>query len=239
VDADVRKRPCLAGLRVAANPEEWSGMSENRDESREDSRDGENTEDGNPIKEMFLLAALYLPLGFFLWFTFGSALMWLPARIAELALTGFFPDLIDNVVQFGYRLEIQTAIRMERMVEGRVALLNNDVNPMIYAWGMALLFGLIMATPMALRRRALQMLIGYLVISLVTAWGVFWQTLADLAFQLGPEASAAVSESSMSPTVIALFYQLGYLMLPAVVPLATWILMNRPFLERVAFDRSR
>lgn len=214
-------------------------MSENPNEPEYDPGRDSQADDGNPVKEMFLLAALYLPLGFFLWFSFGSALMWLPARIAELALTSLFPNLIDGVVQLGYRLEIQTAIRMERLVEGRVALLNNDVNPMIYAWGMALLFGLIMATPLSLRRRAMQLLIAYLVISLVTAWGVFWQTLADLAFQLGPDAAAAVAGTSLSPTVIALCYQLGYLMLPAVMPLATWILMNRPFLETVAFGRRR
>jgi len=200
----------------------------------------ENEEEaGNPVKEMFLLAALYLPLGFFLWFSFGSALMWFPSKLAELALTGLYPDLFERVVQFGYQLEIQTAIRMERMVEGRLALLNNDVNPMLYAWGMALLFGLIMATPMRARARALQLLIAYVVISVVTAWGVFWQTWSDLAFLMGPEAAAAVAQKGPPPTLIALCYQLGYLMLPAVVPLATWILMNRPFLERVAFGNRR
>ena len=203
-----------------------------------DSADNEE-EAGNPVKEMFLLAALYLPLGFFLWFSFGSALMWFPSKLAEWALTGFYPEVFDRVVQFGYQLEIQTAIRMERMVEGRVALLNNDINPMIYAWGMALLFGLIMATPMSGARRALQLLIGYLVIVLVTVWGVFWQTWSDLAFLSGPEAATAVAQAGPPPTLIALCYQLGYLMLPAVVPLATWILMNRPFLERVAFGHRR
>lgn len=194
---------------------------------------------GNPIKEMFLLAALYLPLGFFLWFSFASALMWFPSRISEWMLAGFHPDLFERVVQLGYKLEIQTTIRMERLVEGRVALLNNDVNPMIYAWGMALLFGLVMATPMSARRRALQLVIAYLAISLVTAWGVYWQTWTDLAFRIGPEAVAAVARSGLSPTLIALCYQLGYLMLPAVVPVATWILMNRQFLEKVAFDHRR
>lgn len=194
---------------------------------------------GNPVKEMFLLAALYLPLGFFLWFSFGSALMWFPARLAEWALTGLYPDMFERVVQLGYQLEIQTGIRMERMVEGRIALLNNDVNPMVYAWGMALLFGLIMATPMSAGRRALQLLVAYLAISLVTAWGVFWQTWTDLAFKIGPEPAAAVAASGLSPTLIALCYQLGYLMLPAVVPLAIWILMNRPFLEKVAFGYRR
>ncbi|MBS3742871.1 MAG: hypothetical protein KGY48_00820 [Wenzhouxiangellaceae bacterium] len=219
-------------------------MSDEQVEStqKDDGRDDER--DGNPVKEMFLLAALYLPLGFFLWFSFGSALMWLPGRMLELALTGLFPELFERVVQFGREFEIQTAIRMEQMVDGRIALLNlpardSGANPMIYAWGMALLFGLIMATPMSAGRRALQLAVSYLVVSLVAVWGLFWEVWVDLAFNIGAEGVRAVAEAGLSPTLIALCYQLGYLMLPAVVPLATWILMNRPFLERVAFDHRR
>lgn len=194
-------------------------------------------EQGNPVREMFVLAALYLPLGFFLWFSFGSALMWLPARLAEWLLTGLHGQLFDQVVQFGAQLEVQTLVRMQRMVDGRVALLNNEVNPMLYSWSMALLFGLIMATPMSGRRRLAQLGIGYLVLSLVTVWGVYWQIWTDLAFRLGAEAAAAVASSGPPPTVIALCYQLGYLMFPAVVPVVAWILMNRPFLETIAFGR--
>lgn len=192
---------------------------------------------GNPVKEMFLLAALYLPLGFFLWFYLAGVLMWLPGRIAQAAMTGFFPEVFERVVQLGFHFEIQTLIRLERQVEGRTALLNGEINPMIYAWGMALLFGLIMATPLSVRQRIKQMLIGYLVVSVVTAWGVLWETWTDLAFRYGPDAAQVVAVSGPPTTMIALFYQLGYLMLPAVVPLATWILMNRAFLEQIAFTR--
>ncbi|MEM7055264.1 MAG: exosortase H-associated membrane protein, partial [Pseudomonadota bacterium] len=144
----------------------------------------------------------------------------------------------ERVVQLQFKFEIQTSIQMARQVEGQVALLNVFINPMIYAWGMALLFGLIMATPLTIKRRIVQMLIGYAVVSVVVIWGVFWETWKDLAFRLGPEAATMVAESSFSPTMIALFYQLGYLMLPAVVPVTCWILMNRPFLEEVVFTRK-
>lgn len=188
----------------------------------------------NPVKEMFVLAALYLPLGFFLWFFFASALMAFPARLSEWVLTGFFPEVFEQVVQLGFQLEIQTGIELARRVEGRVALLDLQVNPMIYAWGMALLFGLIMATPLSAGRRLAQLALSYLVMSVVTVWGVFWEAWRDLAFLMGPEAEAVVAESAFNPTMIALFYQLGYLMLPAVIPVAAWILMNRPFVETIA-----
>ena len=191
----------------------------------------------NPVKEMFLLAALYLPLGFFLWFFAASLLMFPTARLADGLLTAIYGNVFEQIVQLGFQLEIQTAVILERQVDGRTAAVNLYVNPMIYAWGMALLFGLIMATPLSIKRRLVQLLIGFVVITLVTTWGVFWEALTDLAFRSGPEAAAAARGLGLNMNLIALFYQLGYLMLPAVVPVATWILMNRAFIENDILQR--
>ncbi len=194
---------------------------------------------GNPVKEMFLLAALYLPLGFFLWF-FAASLLMLPAGLlAEQLLVWIYPDIFQRIFQADFMFEIQTAIEVPNPEGGEDLLLTWDVNPMIYAWGMALLFGLIMATPMPVRWRLLQMLIGFSVVSLVTVWGVFWEVWRDLAFLFGPDGRAVVDQTALSPTVIALCYQLGYLMFPAVVPLATWILMNRSFIENEVVRHRR
>ncbi len=186
---------------------------------------------GNPVKEMFLLAALYLPLGFFLWF-FAASLLMLPTRIlSQTLLVSLHGDLFQRIFQADFYFEIQTSLLVSNPEGGEDLLLTWDVNPMIYAWGMALLFGLIMATPLSAGRRLVQMAIAFAVVSLVTCWGVYWEVWRDLAFLFGPEPRAVVDASALSPTVIALCYQLGYLMFPAVVPLATWILMNRHFIE--------
>jgi hypothetical protein len=187
---------------------------------------------GDPIKEMFLLAALYLPMGFFLWFLAASLLMFPTARLADLLLSGIFGDVFERIVQLGFKLEVQTAVVMERLVEDRPVAVNLFINPMIYAWGMALLFGLIMATPLSVRQRLGQMAIGFVVVTLVTTWGVFWESLADLAFRTGPEAAAAARGLGLNMNLIALFYQMGFLMFPAVIPVASWILMNRGFIEK-------
>ena len=186
---------------------------------------------------MFLLAALYLPMGFFLWFLSASLLMFPTARLSDWLLSGIFSEVFEQVVQLGFQLEIQTSVIMERLVEGRQVAVNIFVNPMIYAWGMALLFGLIMATPLSVRQRLLQMLIGFIVVTLVTTWGVFWETLTDLAFRSGPEAAAAARGLGVNMNLIGLFYQMGYLMFPAVIPVAAWILMNRQFIENHVLRR--
>ena len=209
-------------------------------EPRDEDRAGTEEKTGsNPVKEMFLLAALYLPLGFFLWFFLASGLMYPTSRLVEWLLTGFYPDLFERVVQLGFRFEVQTSVILPQQVDGQSVALNLDINPMIYAWGLALLFGLIMATPARGLRRLVQLLIGFVVVTLVTTWGVFWEIWRDMAFLMGPQAAAAVQSSNLSATVIALCYQLGYLMFPGVVPIAAWILMNRPFIELLVDSRRR
>jgi hypothetical protein len=68
---------------------------------------------------------------------------------------------------------------------------------------------------------------------------VFWEVWRDMAFLMGPQAGAAVQSAGLSPTTIALCYQLGYLMFPGVIPIAAWILMNRPFIEHLVQSRRR
>lgn len=210
-------------------------MSEPTDKEPKESTDGQKQ--GDPIREMFLLALLYLPLGFFLWFLTASALMFPTARLSDFLLSTIFSDVFVQIVQLGFKLEVQTSVVMERLVEGREVAVNLFINPMIYAWGMAVLFGLIMATPLNIRDRLKQMLIGFIVVTLVTTWGVFWETLTDLAFRSGPEAAAAARNLGLNMNLIALFYQMGFLMFPAVIPVATWILMNRRFIERDVLRR--
>lgn len=196
---------------------------------------GDSEQSGNPIKEMFLLAVLYLPLGFFLWFTFASAWMFLPSVLFEAILTTLFADTFEGLVQLGFYYEVET--RIFDQVEGKLAVIEPTLNPMLYSWGMALVFGLAMATPLTKMQRLVQITISYFVLTLVTVWGVFWELWKDLAFNAGSPGATVVAESIFTHTSIALCYQLGYLILPAVTPVALWILMNRSFLEKVVFRR--
>lgn len=193
---------------------------------------------GNPVKEMFLLALLYLPMGFFLWF-FAAGLLMLPTRLILESLLGLFPDIFSGVLQLGHMFEVQSVIQVTNPEDGEIMPLTWDVNPMIYAWGMALLFGLTMATPLSIKRRLVQLAVAFVVVTIVTVWGAFWETWRDLAFLFGPEVGSVVDDVWLTPTVIALCYQLGFLMFPAVIPVATWILMNRDFIERDVLRHRR
>ena len=184
-------------------------------------------------RELFLLAALWLPLGFFLWFYLADWLVWPVGRIASAILSGLMPDAIDGLQQLRHSFDVYTLIPAERLVQGRVALLTWSVNPMIYGYGVPLLFGLIMATPrLTALQRTLQMIFGYAILVLVQVWGICWEVLKDMALKTGPLAARVVSELGVPDNLIALCYQLGYLIMPAVAPLMLWILMNRRFLDQ-------
>ncbi len=208
-------------------------MSEQKPTSHNNAMQAEALNGRRAARELFLLAALWLPLGFFLWFYLADWLVWPVGRLADVLLTALLPQAIDGLHQVRHSFDVYTLIPAERLVEGRVALLTWSVNPMLYGYGVPLLFGLVMATPgLSAWRRAGQMLLGYLVLVQVQVWGISWEILKDMALKTGPLAARVIADLGLPDNLIALCYQLGYLIMPAVVPLMLWILMSRKFLDQ-------
>lgn len=186
------------------------------------------------LKSFMLLALLWLPLSFFFWFLWAGLLVSPAGLLAEVLLTGIWPEHFHALTQTGFRFEIEALIELpaelQRLGQGRpvVAI---PVNPMIYGYGLPLLAGLIASTPAGGWARLWQLLIGYLAIVLVQVWGTVWETFLTLSFQLDAAGAATMAAIGIAPTGTALAYQFGYLILPGVTPAALWILMNRRFIE--------
>ncbi len=185
----------------------------------------------SPLRQFILAAVLWLPMAFFLWFLFDGPVIWPVARLADLLLPQILPNAISAVVQTGQLLEVETRLLTEAGPGGQRGLLVLDVRPLIYAWCLPLFVGLAMATPLPGGRRWLQFLIGVPVLWLVITWGVVFDVFKLLAFDAGPLGASAIVAAGLSVDVVALGYQFGYLILPAVTPVSLWVLMNRRFLE--------
>lgn len=186
------------------------------------------------LKRFMLQALLWLPLAFFFWFLWAAAFV-MPVGLATgWILTGLFPEQFHAVLQQGYMLEVEVLMalppEMQRAGQGQpvVAI---PVNPTLYGYGLPLLAGLVISTPLGIGRRALQIALGGLAIVAVQIWGSVWDTLQTLRFQLGAEGAAVIEQMGLSAEQIALAYQLGYLILPGVVPVVVWVLLNRRFIE--------
>jgi hypothetical protein len=201
------------------------------------------------ILQRFMLAALlWLPLMFFLWFWFAAPLVWPVIQLAKLVLLKAWPQLFSAVAQGadlidaqgrvlghpGYLMQLSTSVMVNVAPAGqapRFGLIEPTVNPMIYGYALPLFAGLLMATPLAPRWRLLQCAVAIPLIWVAQAFGAVAESLKTVAIDAGPSGLEAAQRAGLSPDVIALCYQFGYLILPSLVPALLWIVMNQRFIE--------
>jgi hypothetical protein len=193
----------------------------------------------SPLRRLVLGALLWLPACFLLWFVFDSVVVWPPGKIAGALLTAWMPNTIAGIEQIGAQLIVDTRLVIQAGPDGQLGTLVLTVRPLIYAWSLPLFAGLVAATPLETRGRVFQLLIGLPLLWLIVTWGTVFDILKLLAFDSGPLGLAAVQNAGLAADAVALGYQFGYLILPAVMPVALWIVMNRQFLEElVAWRRE-
>lgn len=191
-------------------------------------------EDELQLSELLILATLWMLFGFMFWF-YLSAFHGAPARmmssaiLSEILGSHFLQIIVEPDQNFLFQVEttIEYVFR-----DGSSDQLGFVVNPLVYTYGLPLLFGLVMGSDVSWLRKAAILLIGYVTITLVQVWGVVFQSLKMLSFNFGPETHEIVRQAGVSDTMIALGYQLGSLILPALAPIFVWVLMNRRLVEQ-------
>ena len=186
------------------------------------------------LGELLILAVLWMVFGFMLWY-YLSAFHGVPVRLlANEILTRLLGDQFWNIVHNPdrhYLFQVQTRIPF-RFPDGSEEALGFIVNPLVYGYGLPLLFGLVMASGVSFIRKTLTLLAGYVCVMLVQVWGVVWQSLKMLSFNFGADAHQLVSDAGISDELIALCYQLGVLIFPPLVPVILWVLANWVLIEQ-------
>jgi hypothetical protein len=208
-----------------------------------------------PLRALAVQAALWLPLAFVVWFALGPLLLrpalWLArpvllghwgALFSSLTLGGDVLDAGGRVVgHAAYLVQLGTTVQVTIPPgpggAGGVGVLEPVLNPMVYGYALPLFAGLAFATPLATRRRWGQIALAFAVIWLCQAFGIVAESLKTLAFDSGPEGAAAIARSGPGAAAIAIAYQFGYLILPAVAPVALWIGLNRDFVDGLVRQR--
>jgi hypothetical protein len=199
-----------------------------------DDRQKTETKDQLTLSELLILASMWMLFGFMLWF-YLSAFHGTPARlvaeaILQQVLGGDFARIIVDPNQ-NFLFQVETNIPFT-FRDGTTEALGFVVNPLVYTYGLPLLFGLVMGSDVSWLRKFAIMLIGYAVITMVQIWGVVWLSLKMLAFNFGAQTHAVVQSHGVSDSAIALGYQLGTLILPALAPIFVWVLSNRQLVEQ-------
>jgi len=192
--------------------------------------------DNNDLRltELLILAFLWMVFGFMLWYYLsafhGTPVRLIASEILSRWLGSDFMNIIPNPDRH-YLFQVQTQIPFQ-FPDGSREALGFIVNPLIYGFGLPLLFGLVMASGVSFFRKLGILLAGYVCIMLVQVWGVVWQTLKMLSFNFGADAHQLVIDACISDELIALCYQLGVLIFPPLVPIILWVLANWALIEQ-------
>jgi hypothetical protein len=186
------------------------------------------------LSELLILATLWMIFGFMLWYYLsafhGYPVRMIASEILSHVLGDSFMDIIENPDRH-YLFQVQTRIPF-LFPDGTREALGFIVNPLVYGFGLPLLFGLVMASGVSLLRKLLVIFGGYVAIMLVQVWGVVWQTFKMLAFNFGADAHQVVTDAGIPDELIALCYQLGVLIFPPLIPVIIWVLSNWKLIEQ-------
>jgi hypothetical protein len=186
------------------------------------------------LSELLLLAFLWMIFGFMLWY-YLAVFHGAPARFAadailEYLLGSDFSRIVPEASQ-RFLFQVETAIPFT-FRDGSTEALGFIVNPLIFSYGLPLLFGLVMGSDAGARRKLGVMVLGYVVITLVQIWGVVFQSLKMLAFDFGEQTRSVILTHGINESMVAIGYQLGTLILPALAPIIVWVLTNRRLVEQ-------
>ncbi len=184
---------------------------------------------GSPLTRFVLRVLAWLPVAFAVWYFAAPVLLWPAAWLVRIVARLAFGDLVQAVQQAGAVLVFLTTVRpgAAGAVGGTVTI---EVNALLYAFGLPLFAALTLAAD---RGRWRTLLLGYLIVLPVVAWGTLADFLRNIAITAGPLIASQTGFSAAQREAIAFAYQFGSLILPTVVPAIAWVVTHRAFLERI------
>ncbi|WP_456444327.1 exosortase H-associated membrane protein [Thiolapillus sp.] len=190
----------------------------------------------SPVKTFMLKVIVWLPVCFAGWY-YMRGVIGLPTFIlVDKIMLGWLPDFIKDIEFQGHLLNVvlQFAPPPEiKVPEGQKAELLFSVNSLMYGYSIPLYTALVLATPDEERAKWVHWIIGLIILVLAQTWGVSFDILQTLLFKLDISLSSQLGFSSLQKELVALGYQFGYLILPAVTPLVLWIGFHQEFLGQL------
>lgn len=146
---------------------------------------------------------------------------WLAGGIIEFVAN----PIVDSLEFHGRTVVFVTSIEMNQP-GGAVGALLVEVNPLLYSYGTALFVALMLAS----RARAWTIVAGVALLLPFQGWGIAFDFLVDVGVRSGAAAASQAGVVGGMREFVALAYQLGALMFPALVPVLVWAATQRRFI---------
>ena len=176
------------------------------------------------LKGFFATALLWLLVALAVWYALRHWLVLPPAWLAGKAMAAAFPGWVTGVQLDGNTQVLLTTLRVWS-ADNRVGELAPEVNGLVYAYGAPLLAALLLASRP--RRWWWKLPAGLLVLLPFQAWGICFTWLLQVAVVAGEQTRIQTRFGPWEVNLIAAGYQLGFLILPTLVPVLLWLAFDR------------
>ena len=193
----------------------------------------------SPVGRFFWRILLWLPLCFAGWYYMAGVISLPVSLLVDSLMTWLFPTAIGEIDPHGHMLDVVTLFTPPAQAGvvipvGQIAQLVFSINALIYGFSIPLYTALVLSSPGNERQKWTRWALGFLILLLAQAWGISFDILKTLLFQMGPEMRQQMAFTRLEREMVALGYQFGSLVLPAVTPLVVWIGFHRAFLFTLA-----
>ena len=184
------------------------------------------------VKGFLLRIIIWLPLTFLAWYLLTPVIVYIVSFLSKAVLSFIAGHAVLDIEPQGRMLEVITKFASKKGEE--VGAITFTINAMKYGYGIALFIAMLLATPDKWSNKLQNMYIGILILIIVQVWGVTFDAMVTFVFKLGREIGETMGTTEFTREVIALCYQLGYLILPAVIPILLWFTMYQNQLAKLA-----
>ena len=188
------------------------------------------------LTKFIIKVFLFLPICYWVWYYSASHTIRVVAYLAELLLKTSYPKLISSIEQIGYHLDIvvNVTIPAGEVPKGMVAELPIPINPLIYNYGLPLCTALILSSPGSPLKASYNIFLSILLLLPIQLWGVCFEFMKVLFLQTPRHLIANIAIQPWQMSIIAIGYQMGALVLPAVTPIIIWLFLYRDFMIQLS-----
>ena len=148
-------------------------------------------------------------------------------KLARMLVNEFTAGIVSALERSGLNMVFVTTIKVHPEL-GQTALLTPEVNPLIYTYGLALFFALMLAE----RAKWWKILAGAAVLLLFQSWSIAFEVLAQI-MQFGAEVSDQAGVRGWRLMTVEIGYQLGTFIFPSLIPVILWASSSRLVRESI------
>lgn len=181
------------------------------------------------VGRFFLRALLWLGPALAVWYLLRKEMTAPAAWLATQAMQLAFPRWVTGAEVSDTTLALLTRLTVIDQ-SGRIGEMAPEVNLLVYGYGLPLLAALLFAS--RARKPGWKLAAGALALVPFQAWGVCFGWLAQIAVTSAEATQVQTGFGPWARNGIAAGYQLGFLILPTLAPVAGWLVLDRRMLQR-------